>query len=263
MNGRELTATDVEYNFHRMLGMGEFTDAGPNPNWPAAALLKLPVEAVTATDKYTFVLKLTEPNLGALQLMLLDLPSYIMPPEVIEQHGDVMDWRNLVGTGPFMLTDVVDGSHVTFTKNPDYWGYDEKYPENRLPYVDELRATVILDEAAIFAALRSGRLDYRAWATDVDSVLSLKRTNPEIAAHPIWFRSSHSFALNHREAPFNDINVRHAMQMALDNENIAATYWKGQADATPQGQVGVKGCFQPARDAKPRQAVLPGRATWG
>jgi peptide/nickel transport system substrate-binding protein len=134
---------------------------------------------------------------------------------------------------------------VTFTKNPDYWGYDEKYPENRLPYVDELRATVILDEATISAALRSGKLDYRQSATDVDSVLSLKRTNPEIAAHPIMFRSGSSFALNHREAPFNDINVRHAMQMALDNENIAATYWKGQADATPQGAVGVIGYHIP------------------
>ena len=64
----------------------------------------------------------------------------IMPPEVIEQHGDVKDWRNLVGTGPFMITDWVEDSQITWAKNPDYWGHDEKYPENRLPYVDELRA---------------------------------------------------------------------------------------------------------------------------
>ena len=32
MNGRELTAYDVEYNFHRMLGLGSgFTEAGPSP----------------------------------------------------------------------------------------------------------------------------------------------------------------------------------------------------------------------------------------
>ena len=50
----------------------------------------------------------------------------------------------MVGTGPFELTDFVDGSSFTYTKNPDYWGYDEKFPENRLPYIDEFR---VLDYA--------------------------------------------------------------------------------------------------------------------
>ena len=45
----------------------------------------------------------------------------------------------MVGTGAFMLTDYVEASSFTFTKNPNYWGYDEKYPDNRLPYIDQLR----------------------------------------------------------------------------------------------------------------------------
>ena len=64
-------------------------------------------------------------------------------------------------------------------------------------------------------------------------------------AHPIWFRSSDSFAPDVRVPPFNDINVRRAMQLALDNETAAASYWKGQANATPQGLVGVKGYYIP------------------
>ena len=245
MNGRALTAEDVVYNFHRQLGLGSFTDAGPNPNWPAGNLKGIPFESITATDDSTVVMKLKEPSLPALNIILLDLPTYIMPPEVIEQHGDVMDWRNLVGTGPFMLTDVVDGSSATRTKNPDYWGYDPKYPQNRLPYVDELKVVVILEESSIFAALRSGKLDYRRWALSLDAVESLRQTNPEIVAHPIWFRSSDSFAPDVRVPPFNDINVRRAMQLALDNETAVATYWKGQANATPQGLVGVKGYYIP------------------
>ena len=31
-----------------------------------------------------------------------------------------------MGTGPFMLTDWVDGSSITHTRNPDYWGFDKK-----------------------------------------------------------------------------------------------------------------------------------------
>ena len=72
--------------------------------------------------------RLKEPRLAALGIIVGDYFSFIMPPEVIEQYGDVQDWRNLVGTGPFMLTDVVEGSSMTYVKNPDYWGYDEKVP---------------------------------------------------------------------------------------------------------------------------------------
>ena len=61
---------------------------------------------------------------------------FIEPPEVIKEKGDLLDWRNMVGTGPFELTDWVDGVSYSYTKNPNYWGYDPKYPENRLPYID-------------------------------------------------------------------------------------------------------------------------------
>ena len=47
------------------------------------------------------------------------------------------DCRNLVGTGPMELTDLVAGSSWTWTRVSDYWGFDEKFPDNRLPYVDD------------------------------------------------------------------------------------------------------------------------------
>ena len=245
MNGRELTAQDVEYNFHRVLGMGDFAEAGPTAFGGADPLKNLPLESVTATDDSTIVMKLTEPRLDMLRVASMNEATTVMPPEVIEQHGDVQDWRNLVGTGPFMVTDVVEDSHITWAKNPDYWGYDEKYPENRLPYVDQLSMAIIPEEASTVAALRSGAIDFRTWNTALDSAESLKKTNPDIAVHTIWFRSSDSFAPDHRRPPFNDINVRRAMQMALDNPTIAATYWKGYADPTPAGLIGVDGFHNP------------------
>ena len=246
MNGREFTADDVVFNFHRYLGLGDFTEAGPSAWGGAANFISIPFESVTATDKWTVVMKLKEPHLAALEIILNDSAVSILPPEVIEQHGEYQDWRNLVGTGPFMVTDVVDESSITWTKNPDYWGYDEKYPQNRLPYVDQLRRLVIPDEGTMMAALRSGKLDFRMYApTDIDSMESLQRTNPEIGVHPIYFRSSDSFAPNHRVPPFDDINVRRALQMALDNETVAGTYWKGWADPTPHGLVGLQGYYIP------------------
>ena len=41
-----------------------------------------------------------------------------------------------------------------------------------------------------------------------------------------------------QDKPFDDVRVRRAMQMALDNETIAATVYKGQAETTPQGVIG-------------------------
>ena len=243
MNGRLLTAQDVAYNFNRVLGLGKFTEAGPTAMpYPAKTV---PWESITATDDATVVIKLKEPWLPALTSMLVGPAFFIMPPEVIEQHGDVKDWRNLVGTGPFMMVDRVGGTSITWVKNPDYWGHDEKYPQNRLPYVDELKVLVIPELASIFAALRAGKLDYQRQETDLDAVLSLQRTNPEIKTHFIYFRSNDSFELDIRKPPFDDINVRHAMQLALDNETSAATLWSGRADPTPFGLIGNKGYYIP------------------
>ena len=84
------------------------------------------------------------------------------------------------------LTDYVEGSSITWTKNPNYWGFDEKLPENRLPYVDEIVALIMPDSAARLAALRSGQIDMLLQAGDsqlssIDQVDSLKRTDSDIS----------------------------------------------------------------------------------
>ena len=131
MSGREFTADDMVFNYHRMLGLGSgFTEASPQLT---SQLAPVKVESVTARDKYTVVFKLKEPNIGALQGLVDDETAYMYPPEVIKQHGDAKDWKVLVGTGPFELTDVVAESSATWTKNPDYWGTDEKYRRTACP----------------------------------------------------------------------------------------------------------------------------------
>ena len=249
VNGREVTADDVEYNFHRLLGLGKFTDAGPNPHASVATLTSIPWESVTATDKWTVVFKLKEPRLRALNHVLETHQTGLQAREVIEQHEEY-DWRNLVGTGPFMLTDVVEGTSFSLTKNPDYWGYDEKYPENRLPYVDETRFLVIPEVATRLAALRSAKIDFigeqgGGLLKSVDQVVSLQRTNPELVIHQWALRADTGTFLNPSEPPYDDIRVRKAMQMALDVETMNDTYYKGYSDTIPRGRVGrgMKGAF--------------------
>ena len=156
----------------------------------------------------------------------------MLPPEVIEQHGDLTDCDNMVGTGPYMLTEWVENSSMTYSKNPDYWDYDEKYPENRLPYIDQINRLIMPEKETQLAALRSGRLDYIGQSgggqLQAAQVESLRRTNPDIAVYPWAFRSETSVAFNLRHpSPFQDIRVRKAMQMAIDLETINNTYFGG------------------------------------
>ena len=241
MSGRELDAYDVEYNYHRLLGLGSgFTE--PAEQGTEFKSFGVQFESIEATDKYTVVFKLKELNLAALFQILDSSKTFILPPEVIKEHGGITDWRNLVGTGPFMLTDYVEGSSMTWDKNPDYWGYDEKYPENRLPYIDQLRALIMPEVATYMAALRAGKVDYIGpiavtQLRTPDQVESLQRTNPEIEIWPFALRSDNAFGMNVQVAPFDDIRVRKAMQMAIDLETINNAYWKGYADIVPQGQL--------------------------
>ena len=250
MNGRELTADDVAFNFQRMLGLGDFAEAGPSPF--TSQLFS--AESATATDRYTVVIKLPEPSSAALGRSLgQGSIFYINPPEVIKEHGDVKDWRNLVGTGPYFLTDWTDGSSITLQKNPDYWKDDEKYPGNRLPYSDEIHSLFIAEEATRLAGLRSGQIDFLGFPagvsdiTSVEVLESLQKNNPEIVLQAWWDRSETSFALDATKPPFDDVRVRRAMQMAIDLEGIDRDFYKGTSVWQPYGIVGegITGYFTP------------------
>ena len=162
--------------------------------------------------------------------------------EVIEEHGSIDNWQDLVGTGPYMLVDWVKGTSTSYEKNPDYWGFDEKFPQNRLPYIDTLTRLVILDDATQLAALRSGQADYiggpaATHLVSVDQADSVRRTNPELVISTWSERSNTVVILDTVNPPFNDIRVRQAMQNALDLETMNLTYYKGQGEWTPRGGV--------------------------
>ena len=238
MNGRELTAEDVAWTYRRIGGL---LDWKPEYTY---ALRNFPWESIEATDRYTVEFKLTEPRLDLQNQVLTEVGVWILPPEVIEQHGNYSDWRNVVGTGPFMLADFQPEVRKQWVRNPDYWGFDEKYPDNRLPYVDELVALHMKEEATYTAALRTGQVDMLtvgggiALAT-VEAVDAILKTNPDMQAVPFYSRALQVSGLNIRRPPFDDIRVRKAMNMAIDRDAINDSYYGGYAYPTVQGWVGA------------------------
>jgi peptide/nickel transport system substrate-binding protein len=155
--------------------------------------------------------------------------------EAVTQWGDLQDWHHAIGTGPFILQDFVPDSSMTLNANPSYWGYDERYPQNRLPYVNQIKILIIPNKDTALAAMRNGKIDVVGGPT-VQQVTAMKSTNPEIKCITT---PGNPVDLDPRcdMAPWNNKNVRIALQKALNLPLIASTYYMGYADARPQTEL--------------------------
>ena len=160
MNGRRLTANDVAWTWQKHYGMGEFEGQGKNPTyWRFTAA---PLESVAATDENTVVFQMDSPNLESIEIisgvMANDSGYLVLPKEVYDTHGDMSDWENVVGSGPYQITDNVPNSALTLTRNPNYWKVDHQFPDlnNQLPYIEEVKILTMPDVATQLAALRTG-----------------------------------------------------------------------------------------------------------
>ena len=241
MNGRELTAHDAEFTWNMHFGLGEFAERGINDRF--FKFTAVPMEAVTATDNYTLVVKSQTPSLDTLETLLGMEEgvegSVILPREVYEEYGDMSDWRNVVGSGPYEITDSVLGSSFTLTKNPNYWKYDSLFPdlELRLPYVDEIKMFFMPELSTQLAAFRTGKIAMpNSFQLTIEQVESVQRTNPEVVAKSLGAGTQMTTpAFRVERPPFDNKNVRIAMQKAINLDEINYAYYKGSADTTPKG----------------------------
>jgi peptide/nickel transport system substrate-binding protein len=218
--GREMTAEDVAYSIYRKLLDPE------SLNYPTKEEDRL--KSVEAIDKWTVVVK--TPTLvhgSAIQSILAE--CWIFPEELGD--GDMTNWEDVIGTGPWVLKDYVIQSSLTFEKNPIYWLEDPVNPGNKLPYADFFRILVIEDPSTRISAIRTGKIDaYRGLTWDEGE--SLMRSNPELqysrylrhTAPMIWMRQ------DNEALPFSDLMVRRALSMALDRDAIIEGYYRGNAE---------------------------------
>ena len=97
VNGRLLTAQDIEFNYHRILGLGSgFTERSEYAgNWAG-----IEVESVTATDSSTVEFKLAAPNLSALPAILQGTLNRIYAPRSSGRKGTPMIGGTWSAPGP-------------------------------------------------------------------------------------------------------------------------------------------------------------------
>ena len=237
-NGRQFVASDVVYHWNRCLGLGGgFTT--PAPFFATSTSYK-PLLSVVANDKFTVTFNF-QPGTNPLSIMLLmqgsgttSLDKSYECPEAVALYGNLNDWHNALGTGPYIPTDFVDGSSLTQTANPNYYEHDLRYPQDQLPYITTRKTLIIASDVTAEAAMRVGKIDAYA-AMPVQDALNMQKTNPSIVVKLGYPNNELTLDPRVDTAPYNDIRVRTAMQHAINIPLIASTLYQGYAVALPAG----------------------------
>jgi peptide/nickel transport system substrate-binding protein len=185
----------------------------------------------TALDKWTLEVKVP-PAAQGLQAIYTGAWLYQYPREVVETYGDMKDWRNVVGTGPYMLDDYVTGSLLTFSRNPNYWQHDPIHPENQLPYLDKVKWMVINDASTQLAAFRTAQIDISLGVElSYEDGTMLLEQNDDLHYVSLPGAMNHLyFRVDKPELPYSDLRVRQALTLAINKQELIDDYYNGFAD---------------------------------
>jgi peptide/nickel transport system substrate-binding protein len=170
----------------------------------------------TVTGPSTVRVDLTNPVASFLYNISI-FPGFIVPKNLVEKQGDAF-WKHPVGTGPFVFKELVRGSHITFARNPHYW-------ESGKPYLDTVRFDFATDSNSRLLALRAGQAQIADGIpfSQVNQLRESKNIVVQTAKVPyfvgLWF--------NHKRAALADVNVRQAMQYALNRKEINSAIFRG------------------------------------
>jgi peptide/nickel transport system substrate-binding protein len=149
----------------------------------------------------------------------------IASPTAIEEAGAAYGTAGstAVGTGPYVLEEWRSGDRIILSANPDYW--------DGTPAEEQVVVRFITDPSARLAELRSGTIDF--------TVELAPDQLPEIEGDPNIepiFRESLNvgyLGLNTSYEPLADPQVRKAIALAINREEIVKAFWGDQGVSDP------------------------------
>jgi len=215
-NGREMVAADLVAAAERtQLSPRSTTYRGDegrdNKNWVA----------YRAIDKYT--VEITNPT--PILRMSDGAIASAYPPEAVAAYGDLENWRHAIGTGPWILTDFVPDSSISYKKNPNYWQNDPLRPEYKMPYMDAYRYLIIPDEMTRMAAISTHKV--LTHGSDFEKGEILMKSNPELKKTDRPSNYNVVIFMRNDIEPFTDIRVRKALAIAIDRQVILDELMRG------------------------------------
>jgi len=149
--GRKVIAGDFEYSLKRLKNPDIASPGAWTMDYVAAKDNEL---LINALNDSTLKITLSKPFPPFLSILAMQYCS-VVPEEIVQYYG--RDFRrNPVGTGPFKFQMWKEGVKLVLLKNPYYFEYDGQF---RLPYLDAVAVTFVVDKQTAFLEFIKGNLD--------------------------------------------------------------------------------------------------------
>ena len=232
-NGDEVTMEDVEASIRRAAAFGISTENGYNKAWKGST--------ITFTDTQ-FIVEFSEFNINFEAIFNSPTSSYrIMPKEICdkypiiggtagpngliigaEQDNPINDINDVIGTGPYVLTEWTDNADVVLTRNEHYVPVTEGNEDAigvaapRKAYCDTITLSYNPEAASRTAAMMAHEYHIGSVQSSMlDAALALGIEKADAGTswtHAIFFNLDESNA----DSPIADVNVRKAIRAAID-----------------------------------------------
>lgn len=224
-NGNALTADDVQYTFERLLTAGGVNDDIPLEVVGAEALQNGEadtLEGFAVIDDTHFSITLNTANAGFLAELTSPAMS-IVDKETVESAANFgLSCEDTVGTGPYKVTEWVVNDHFTLEYNDKYWG--------DVPSVKKAIVSIIPDPSTQNLMYQNGELDIidleALDSSIVEATYKAQYADKLVVSSRVGLTY---FALNGNNQYLSDVNVRKALQMAVDADTIVSSIYAGNA----------------------------------
>jgi peptide/nickel transport system substrate-binding protein len=183
---------------------------------------------ISVTDPRSFTLHLSRPF--AFVIEALGKPNAYVPfilPAKLLANATAKPLTEVMGSGPFIFRkdEWVPGDRAVFHRNPAYQPRAEP-PDGvaggKVAYFDRIEILSMPDPAMRIAALQTGAVDYLE-ILPMDYI-DMMRHDPAVTVirQPPMAQIMGGLSVNNLLPPFNDVRIRKALQIALDQSEIMA-----------------------------------------
>lgn len=217
-DGTPFNAAAVKFSFDRIL----------DPATKAVTSLSNlgPVDSVTVTGDNTFRLKMKQPFAPLLDGLADGGTVAMVSPDAVKKAGADFG-RKPVGTGPFMVDEWRSGDRIVLKKNPDYKWAPGFLHQGGPAYLDSLVYRLIVEEASRTAAFDAGEVN-QIGVPSAD--VSRYKEDDQYWTIDYLRKGVVFLEFNVTKPPFNDIQLRKALNYAIDKKTVLNAADQGLAD---------------------------------
>lgn len=220
---REMNADDVVFTIERQAKKDDpWHDYMAGITYEYYDGMDLPkiIKSVEKVDDYTVKVTLTAPNAPFLADLAMPFMSVVSKEyaDSLAKSGHKEDFNNVpVGTGPFKFVAYQKDAVIRYAKNPDYWGTASK--------IDDLIFAITPDASVRLQKLKANECQLMPYPSPAD--LADIKSDKDLKVESQPGLNVAYLAYNTTVAPFSDVRVRKALNMAINKQAIIDAVFQG------------------------------------